>query len=76
MYLLWRGQEQVAATDDFSDSHKSIVHYYCQLVCPGTILAADNVVSTMLCQIDVVLTIVPICEGYCAVGDDEAGGGL
>jgi hypothetical protein len=29
----------------------------------------------MLCQIDVVLTIVPICEGYGAVGDDEAGGG-
>ena len=75
MYLLWRGQEQVAATDDFSNSHQCIVHYNRQLVCPGTVLSPYYIVAAMLGKVDVVLAIVPVGEGDDAVGDDEAGGG-
>ena len=75
VYLLWRGQEQVAATYDFRDAHKGIVHDYCQLVCPGTVFTTDNIVTAMLGKVDVVLAIVPVGKGDDAVGDDEAGGG-
>lgn len=75
MYLLGRGQEQVAATHYFSNAHQSIVHNNCQLVGPGTIFSPYYIVATMLCQVDVVLAIVPVGKGNNAVGDDEAGGG-
>ena len=75
MYLLWRGQEQVAATDDFSDAHQCIVHDDCQLVSPCTIFSPYYIVAAMLGKVDVVLAIVPVGEGDGTVGYDEAGGG-
>ena len=70
VYLLWRGQEQVAATDDFCDTHKSIVNDYCQLVGPGTVFSPYYIVTAMLGKVDVVLAIVPVGKGDDAVGND------
>ena len=75
VYLLWRGQEQVSSAHNLGNAHQCIVHYYGKLVCPGAVLAADDVVSAVLGKVERVGAIVPVGEGNGAVGDDEAGGG-
>lgn len=75
MYLLWRGKEQVAATYDFRNAHKGIVHDYCQLVCPGTIFTTDNIVAAMFGKVDVVPAIVIVGEEDSTIGNDEASSG-
>ena len=72
---MWRGQEQVSSAHNFRYAHQGIVHHYGKLVGPGTVLAADDVVSAVLGKVERVGAIVPVGEGNGAVGDDEAGGG-
>ena len=70
VYLLWRGQEQVSSAHDFCNAHQCIVHHHGKLVCPGAVLAADDIVSAVLGKVERVGAIVPVGEGNGTVWND------
>ena len=74
MYLLRGAQQEVATTNYFRHTHQGIIHHYSQLISPGSVLAAQDVVATMLCKVDLLLSVMTVEEAYLFIRHDEANG--